>query len=71
MMHADGSISWSDFCKLVITTPQYAEQYPNIVKVTFIALFIPATSVECKWGFSLHNCINTKFRSLLQNLKVA
>jgi hypothetical protein len=67
MMHSDRSLSLADFCKLLISTPQYVEDYANMTKLAYIALIIPVTSVECERGFSMQNRIKTKFRSRIQN----
>ena len=67
MMHAERTLSLSDLCKLLLSTPQYVLQYPNLVKLATVVLIIPVTSVECERGFSCQNRIKTKFRARLQN----
>lgn len=66
-MHADRSMSLADFCKQLQTTPQYTDEYPNLVKLASVAVIIPVTSVECERGFSCQNRIKAKFRARLKN----
>ena len=67
MIHGDRTISLPYFCKLLVTTSQYVAQYPNLVKIAFVTLIVPAISVECERSFSCQNCIKTKLRSPLKN----
>lgn len=68
MMHAERNLSLCDFCKRIISTPQYMLQYPNLVKLASVALIIPVTSVECERGFSCQNRIKSKFRARLNTV---
>ena len=67
LMHAHRTIGLADFCKTLLTSSQYMQDYPNLAKLAHVALIIPVTSVECERGFSCQNRIKTKLRARLKN----
>ena len=51
------------FTKLILT--DYADVYPDLVLLAFIALVIPVSSAPCERGFSQQNILKSKLRNRL------
>ena len=66
MVHEIHTVGLSDFCKLLVTSPQYVQHYRN--GLTCLTLIVPVTSVEC---FSCQNRIKTTLQLHLKNPTLA
>jgi hypothetical protein len=65
------SIEWQDkpfreLWTMVSWNPTLQLQYSNLLAVADIARVQCVSTVQCEWGFSIQNCIKTKFRNRLQ-----
>ena len=66
-MHANRTTGLADFCKTLLTSSQYKQEYPNLAKLAQVVLIIPVTSVEFEREFSCQNRTKTKLKAHLKN----
>ena len=57
--------------KRLLSSSEMQDQYPQMMKLLFLALTIPVSSVDCERGFSKKNLIKTKLRASLKTINVS
>ena len=53
-----------------VIADQYSDEFPELLKLSQIALLIPVTTADCERGFSYQNNIKVKSRARLSSSNV-
>ena len=54
-----GRVTLSALAEEMISSEQFGEEFPNMIKLMAISRVLPVSSVECERGFSKQNLIKT------------